>query len=48
MVFDDQCQAKVNLNDELLPLVLQYKPAPKPQPAAVTDDEEENGNAWVF
>lgn len=48
MVFDDQCQAKVNLNDELLPLVLQYKPSPKPQPAAVIEDEEESGNAWVF
>ena len=35
--------------EELLPLVLQYKPAPAPQPApAPSEDEEESGSAWVF
>ena len=49
MVFDDVCEAKENLQEELLPLVLQYKPAPAPQPApAPAEDEEESGSAWVF
>ena len=49
MVFDDVCEAKENLQEELLPLVLQYKPAPAPQPApAPSEDEEESGSAWVF
>ena len=49
MVLDDECYTKENMQDELLPLVKQYKPpfhfdfgAPK------DDDDEEAGNAWVF
>ena len=50
MVFDDECRSVENMQDELLPLVLKYKPPfrfemtrPKEE-----DDEEESARAWVF
>ena len=48
MVFDDVCEAKVNLHDELLPLLQQYKPKFEFHPPAVEDEDGESGNAWVF
>ena len=49
MVLDDESYTVENMQDELLPLVQQYKPpfsfgafAPK------EEDEEESGSAWVF
>ncbi len=48
MVFDDVCEAKVNLHDELLPLLQQYKPKFEFHPHAVEDEDGESGNAWVF
>ena len=48
MVFDDTCEAKVNLHDELLPLAQAYKPAFVPQPKPAEDEDEEGGSAWVF
>ena len=49
MVFDDICYAAENLQDELLPLLRQYKP-PFHFEFGVPDedDDEEGGNAWVF
>ena len=48
MVFNDTCTVKENMQDKLLPLVLQYKPPFQFAPPAPNDDEEESGNAWVF
>ena len=48
MVFDDVCETKVNLHDELLPLLQQYKPKFEFHPPAVEDEDGESGNAWVF
>ena len=48
MVFDDTCEAKVNLHDELLPLAQAYKPAFVPQPKPAEDEDEEGGSAWSF
>ena len=49
MVFDDECRAQENMQDELLPLVQQYKPPFHFEFGAPSDDEdEEGGNAWVF
>lgn len=48
MVFNDTCTVKENMQEELLPLVLQYKPPFQFAPPAPSDDEEESGNAWVF
>ena len=48
MVFDDTCEAKVNLHDELLPLAQAYQPAFVPQPKPEEDEDEEGGSAWVF
>lgn len=50
MVFDDTCYTKENMQDTLLPLVLQYKPKFSFHFAAPDDGEEdeESGNAWVF
>lgn len=49
MVLDDEPYAKVNMQDELLALMAQYKP-----PfhfdfrAPADDDDEESGSAWIF
>ena len=48
MEFGPTCAAKVNLHQELLPLVLQYQPPFTPPVPAPEDDDEESGNAWVF
>lgn len=48
MEFGPTCAAKVNLHQELLPLVLQYQPPFTPPAPAPEDDDEESGNAWVF
>ena len=49
MVFDDQCRAEVNMQDELLRLMAEYKPKLKFDFGAPADDEdEEGGSAWVF
>ena len=48
MEFGPTCAAKVNLHQELLPLVLQYQPPVTPPAPAPEDDDEESGNAWVF
>ena len=49
MVFDDECFTAVNMHDEMIPLLKEYKPpfvfnfsAPK------DDEEEEEGRAWLF
>ena len=48
MEFGPTCAAKVNLHQELLPLVLQYQPPFTPPAPPPEDDDEESGNAWVF
>lgn len=49
MVFDDKCRTEVNMQDELLRLMAEYKPKMKFDFGAPSDDEdEEGGNAWVF
>ena len=48
MVFDDTCYAVENMQDELLPLVKEYKPPFHFEPSIAADDDEESGNAWVF
>ncbi|MBR3503338.1 MAG: carboxylesterase/lipase family protein [Clostridia bacterium] len=49
MIFDDECVARENLHDDLLPLVKQYKPPFKFNFKRPSEDEdEESGNAWVF
>ena len=49
MVFDDECCARENMQDELLPLVLKYKPpVPLPATALPDDDGSAAGRAWVF
>ena len=49
MVFDDECCAKEDLQKDLLPLVLKYKPPFKLDFGTPKDDEdEEGGSAWVF
>ena len=48
MVFDDVCYTKENMQDELLPLVKQYKPPFHFEPMAPQDEDEEGGNVWVF
>ena len=48
MVFDDTCETKVNLHEELLPLLRQYKPKFEFRPHVAEDEDGESGNAWVF
>lgn len=48
MVFDDTCQLRENLHEELLPLLLEYKPKFEFHPHDVEDEDGESGNAWVF
>ncbi len=48
MVFDDECYTNVNMQDELLPLVLKYKPAFNFEPPVAEDEDGEEGSAWVF
>ena len=48
MVFDDQCYTKVGLQDEILPLLQQYKPPFHFDFGPADDEDEEGGNAWVF
>lgn len=48
MVFDDQCYTSVNMQDQLLPLVQQYKPPFKFDFGPADNEDEEGGNAWVF
>lgn len=48
MVFDDTCEAKTNMQDDLFPLVQKYKPPFKFEFKAPDNDDEESGNAWVF
>lgn len=49
MVFDDECISRVNMQDELLPLVLKYKPAAALPVSELPDDENSTaGRAWVF
>ena len=48
MVFDDTCYTKENMQDELLPLVLKYKPPFEFKIPVEDPDSDEGGNAWVF
>ena len=48
MVFDNTCYVNENMQDELLPLVQQYKPRFQFQGATPEDEDGESGNAWVF
>lgn len=48
MVFDNTCYVNENMQDELLPLVQQYKPQFQFQGATPEDEDGESGNAWVF
>jgi len=50
MVFDDQCYTQVNMQDELVPLMKEYKPPFHFDFGAPADEEdgEESGSAWVF
>lgn len=48
MVFDDTCRTQVNMQDELLPLLAEYKPHPAFDFGAPADEEDEEGNAWIF
>ena len=49
MVFDDECMTRENMFDELLPLVLKYKPpVALPVNKLPKDDDSEAGRAWVF
>ena len=49
MVLDDQCYTAENMQDELLPLLAEYKPhVPFDFGAPSDEDEDEGGSAWVF
>ena len=48
MVFGDHCTLKKDLQEELLPLLKQYKPPFHFHPDAAKDEDEEGGSAWVF
>lgn len=48
MVFDDTCRTVENMHDELLPLMLKYKPPFKFEFKVPEDEDDESGNAWVF
>ena len=48
MVFDDETSQRVNMHDELLPLVQANKPKFEFKFSAPSDDDEESGSAWVF
>lgn len=48
MVLDDQCYTQKNMQDELLPLIKEYKPPFRFEFKAKDDDDEESGSAWVF
>lgn len=49
MVFDDKCRTEVNMQDELLGLMAEYKPhIPFDFGAPSDDEDEEGGNAWIF
>ena len=48
MVFDDNCYTNINMQDEMLPLVLKYKPSFDFEPPIAEDEEGESGSAWVF
>ena len=49
MVFDDECYTAVNMHDELIPLLKEYKPPFVFNFGAAKDDEdEEEGRAWLF
>ena len=50
MVFDDRCRTEVNMQDELLRLLAEYKPKFNFEFGAPADDEddEEGGSAWIF
>ncbi len=49
MVFDDECFTAVNMHEELIPLLKEYKPPFKFNFAAKQDeDDEEGGRAWLF
>ena len=49
MVFDDRCRTEVNMQDELLRLMAEYKPKFNFEFGAPSDDEdEEGGSAWIF
>lgn len=48
MVFDDACYTRVNMQDELISLMAEYKPHVPFDFGAPADEEDEEGNAWVF
>ena len=49
MVFDDECRVSENMFDELLPLVLKYKPPVALPVNDLPDDENSSsGRSWVF
>ena len=48
MVFDEECCTRENMQDELLPLVLQYKPPFHFEPPIQEDEDGESGSAWIF
>lgn len=48
MVFDDACYTQVNMQDELIPLMAEYKPHVPFDFGAPADDEDEDGNARIF
>jgi para-nitrobenzyl esterase len=48
MVFDDECRSVENIQDELLPLVLKYRPPFHFEMSLPDDEEEEGASAWVF
>ena len=48
MVLDDACYTQVNMQDELIPLMAEYKPHVPFDFGAPAEDEDEDGNAWIF
>lgn len=49
MVLDNQCYTAENIQDELIPLLAEYKPRiPFDMSAPADEEDEEGGSAWVF
>ena len=48
MVFDDECRSVENMQDELLPLVLKYRPPFHFEMTLPDEEEEEGASAWIF
>ena len=48
MVFDDECFTNINMQDEMLPLLKEYKPPFSFTPPVADDEDGDEKSAWVF